>query len=141
MDVLSEMVIGAAIRVHRRLGPGLLESIYRACLAHEIRREGHLVEVEQPVRLHYDDLEFEVGFRLDLVVDGELPIELKACERILEVHEAQLLSYLRLGRFKRGLLINFHVPRLTQGIRRISNGWLDDPDESLRPSASSAPLR
>lgn len=120
-DPLSHAVIGAAIEVHRGLGPGLLESVYETCLAHELRKRS--VQFERAVQLpvYYDGLPMDTHFRLDLVVDRRLVVELKSVERLLPVHRAQLLTYLRLGGFRRGLLLNFNVSRLPGGVVRIAN--------------------
>ncbi len=116
---LTERVIGAAIRVHKVLGPGLLESAYQGCLAHELRLGGLTVEREREVPVNYKGLMLQPAFRVDLVVEEQVLIEVKAVERIHPIHEAQLLTYLRVGGFKTGLLINFNVPVLKDGLRRI----------------------
>ena len=118
---LSGQVINAALRVHTKLGPGLLESAYEACLAYELRSRGFDVLVQVPVPLVYFDLRIEAAYRLDLLVESRLIIELKTVASILPLHEAQLLSYLKLSECQLGLLINFHVPRLRDGIKRIVN--------------------
>lgn len=118
---ITEKIIGAAIEVHRHLGPGLLESDYEAALAYEIAQAGLAVERQRPVPVAYKGLKFEEGDRLDLLVAGNVVVELKCVDAILPIHEAQLLSYLKLTGFKVGLLINFKVPVLKQGIKRISN--------------------
>ncbi len=114
----TELVIGAAIKVHRALGPGLLESVYETCLAHEIVRSGLSLQRQVQVPIVYDECRIDAGFRIDLLVAGEVIVELKAVERILPIHEAQLMTYLRLARKKVGLLINFNVIKLTDGIMR-----------------------
>jgi GxxExxY protein len=120
-DPVSHVVIGAAIAVHRGLGPGLLESVYESCLSHEFRKRGIRFEraVHLPVR--YDGIPMDNFFRLDLVVEYTLVVELKSVSELLPVHRAQLLTYLRLGGFPRGLLINFNVRRLAEGIVRMAN--------------------
>lgn len=118
-DALSHQVIGCAIEVHRQLGPGLLESAYRTCLAHEVSTAGLRCEVERPVPIRYKDVELECGFRMDLVVERELVVELKSVEALLPVHTAQLLTYLRLSGLHKGLLINFNSKVLRDGIRRL----------------------
>lgn len=118
---LTEKIIGAAIEVHRHLGPGLLESVYEAALAYELAQSGLKVERQKPVPVSYKGLQFEEGYRLDLLVADEVIVELKCVDSILPVHEAQALSYLKLTGFKVALLINFKVPVLKQGIQRISN--------------------
>jgi GxxExxY protein len=135
LDLLSQSAIGAALHVHSRLGPGLLESAYESCLGLELLRRGHRIETQKRMPITYEGQIIDCGYRIDLLVDDELPLELKACERVLPVHEAQLLSYLRLGGFSRGLLINFHVPQLTRGIRRIANGWAEPDRKSSADSA------
>lgn len=116
---LSEQVIGAAIEVHRSLGPGLLESAYRSCLVHELRLRGLKVDTEVPVALEYKGLQLSVGYRLDVLVEDLIVVELKTVRSLERVHQAQLLSYLRLARKPVGLLINFHVPVLREGLKRI----------------------
>ncbi len=118
-DPLTDRVIGLAIEVHRALGPGLLESAYVDCLSHEL--SSSKIEYQRQVALpvSYKAIRIESGFRLDLLVQRSLVLEIKAVERILPVHEAQLLTYLKLGGFKTGLLLNFHVAVLKEGIRRM----------------------
>lgn len=123
LNELSRAIIGAAIEVHRRLGPGLLESAYRVCLAYELRKRGFHVEQEQPVPVVYDDVHLECGFRADLIVERQVVVELKAKTAIHPVDEAQTLSHLRLLKLRLGLLINFHEERLVDGVRRIINGY------------------
>lgn len=118
-DTLSRRVIGCAIDVHRQLGPGLLESVYQRCLEYELTQAGTRVEIEQPVRIRYKEIELECGFRIDMVVERELIVELKALESLLPIHEAQLLTYLKLSGLKTGLLINFNNKVLKNGIRRL----------------------
>ncbi len=115
---VSREVIGAAIEVHRALGPGLLESTYEACLVYELRQRD--LEVQQQVALpvHYRGVRLDCGYRIDLLVENSLIIELKAVEKLERIHEAQLLSYLKLSQLKIGLLINFNVEVLRDGIRR-----------------------
>lgn len=120
---LSRDIIGAAIEVHRRLGPGLLESAYRVCLAYELRKRGFQVEQERPVPVVYDEIHLECGFRADLIVERQVVVELKAKTTIHPVDEAQTLSHLRLLKLRLGLLINFHEEKLVDGVRRIINGY------------------
>ncbi len=115
---LTEKIIGAAIEVHRALGPGLLESAYQACLARELTLRGLLFEKEKPLPVIYKDVQLDCGYRLDFVVAQKVILELKAVETLLPVHEAQLLTYLKLTGCRVGLLINFNVPVLIDGIRR-----------------------
>jgi GxxExxY protein len=120
-DALSERVIGCAIEVHRSLGPGLLEAAYEQCLAHELslNRIGFRMQVPMPIT--YKSIHLDCGFRLDLVVEDELLIELKSVEKVLPIHESQLLTYLKLSGLRTGLLINFNERRLVEGIRRYRN--------------------
>ena len=131
---LSHDLIGAAIEVHRELGPGLLESAYQGAYAHELtlRQIPHVCQKVMPVL--YKGVLIETGYRIDILADDRVVVELKAVERLLPIHSAQLLTYLRLGHFPLGLLINFHVRKLTEGLERVSN---DAPNLSA-PSASSA---
>jgi len=112
-------VIDAAIRVHRALGPGLLESAYCACLQYELCKRGLNVQSQVPIPIQYDDVTIEVGYRLDILVEQAVIVELKAVEKLLAIHEAQLLSYLKLTGCHVGLLINFHVVMLKDGIKRM----------------------
>jgi len=121
LNLLSYRVVGAAIRVHRELGPGLLESAYKACLACELIDAGYSVKSEVPLPLVYRGRELKCGYRLDLLVDDSLVVEVKAIERLDRIHAAQLLSYLRLSKRKLGLLLNFNVNRLDDGIKRVVN--------------------
>jgi GxxExxY protein len=118
---ISRQIVDAALKVHKALGPGLLESSYRACLAHELRRRGLRVQEEVPLPIEYEGVRIEVGYRLELLVEGLVVTELKTVRRIIPIHEAQLLSHLKLGRYRLGLLINFHVKLLRDGIRRFAN--------------------
>lgn len=118
---ITEVIIGAAIEVHRHLGPGMLESVYEMALAYELAQRGHQVVRQKPVPVAYKGLRFEESFRLDLLVSGAVIVELKCVDAVLPIHEAQLLSYLKLTGLKTGLLINFKVPVLKQGLKRLSN--------------------
>ena len=118
---ITEKIIGAAIEVHRHLGPGLLESVYEAVRAYELAQLRLFVERQKPVPITYKGLSFEEGYRLDLLVAGTVVVELKCVDAILPIHEAQMLSCLKLTGLKVGLLINFKVPVLKQGIKRLSN--------------------
>ena len=123
VNQLTEAIIGAAIEVHKRLGPGLLESAYRICLAYELRKRGFEVVEEKPVPVIYDDVKLECGFRADLIVNGQVVVELKAKSAIHPVDKAQVLSHLRLLNLRFGLLINFHEERVVDGVSRIVNGY------------------
>jgi GxxExxY protein len=120
---LTSAIIGAAIEVHRRLGPGLLESAYRVCLAYELRKRGFDVNEEQPIPVVYDEIKLECGFRADLLVNQQVVVELKAKTVIHPVDKAQTLSHLRLMGLRIGLLINFHEVKLVDGVHRIINGY------------------
>lgn len=118
---LSNIVIGIAIDVHRTLGPGLLENAYKECLFYKLRKEGFLVEKEKVMPLVYEDIKLDCGYRVDLLVENKLVLELKSVEDLNDVHFAQTLTYLKLGKFKLGLLINFNVDLLKHGIKRVVN--------------------
>jgi GxxExxY protein len=122
INQVTGAVIDAAMRVHSLLGPGLLESAYDACLAHELRRSGFRVDTQVGLPVVYDGEKLDLGYRIDLLVDGLVIVEVKCVEAIHPVHEAQLLSYLRLSGKNVGLLINFHVARLRDGIKRMVDG-------------------
>jgi GxxExxY protein len=125
LDQISSRIIGAAIEVHRHLGPGLLESAYQTCLAFEVKQFGLKVEEQKPLPVVYKQVKLDCGYRLDMVVEDEVIVEVKAIEKLLPIHEAQLLSYLRLTRKRVGLLMNFHVPVLKNGLKRIVNEFPD----------------
>jgi GxxExxY protein len=118
-DSLTEKLIGGCIEVHRHLGPGLLESAYEECLCHEFRLRGIEFERQKPLPVAYKGTWLDCGYRLDLVVEGRVLLELKAVERLLPVHVAQVLTYLKLTGLKVGLLVNFNLPFLRNGIRRL----------------------
>ncbi len=117
-DDLSNRVIGCAIEVHRELGPGLLESTYEQCLAHELRLNGISFQLQYPQSVEYKGIRLDCGYRIDMLIEDELIIELKAVEEIKGIHVAQLLTYLKLAGIKTGLLINFNVKKLKDGIKR-----------------------
>jgi GxxExxY protein len=121
LNEISRRIIDAAIQVHKKIGPGLLESVYRECLIHELKKRGLKVETEVLVPIIYDGVPLKSPLHLDVLVEGEVIIELKAIEDVLGVHRAQLLSYLRLANKKLGLLLNFNVVLLKHGIHRIVN--------------------
>ena len=116
----SDWVIGACIEVHRYLGPGLLESTYEECVSHELHLRGLRFERQREVPLSYKGIDLACSYRLDLVIDEALILEIKAVERLLPIHQAQLLTYMRLTRISAGLLINFNVPTLKDGLRRLA---------------------
>jgi GxxExxY protein len=121
LNCLSREIIGAAIEVHRHLGPGLLESAYETCLIQELHERNVPIAVQVPLPLSYKGVALEAGYRLDLVVDGCVIVELKAVDHLERVHVAQLMSYLRLSGLPLGLLINFNAAKLVEGVRRIAN--------------------
>ena len=117
---LTGKVIGAAIEVHKALGPGLLESAYEECLSHELTIKRMHIERQKPLPVEYKGVKLDCGYRLDLIVENRIILELKACDSLLPIYDAQLLTYLRLANIKVGLLINFNVPVLKEGIKRLS---------------------
>jgi GxxExxY protein len=119
-DDCSEVLIGACIEVHRHLGPGLLESAYEQCLCHEVSELGLSYERQKALPVRYKGFELQHGYRLDLVVDGQILVEIKAVERLLPVHEAQVITYLRLSGLAVGLLVNFHSAAIKHGLRRLT---------------------
>jgi GxxExxY protein len=121
LNEISRQIVDAAVQVHKNLGPGLLESVYRECLVYELQKRGLRVEVEVQVPIIYDGVPLKSALRLDLLVDGEVIVELKSIEDVLAVHRAQLLSYLKLTNKRLGLLLNFNVPLIKNGIHRIVN--------------------
>jgi len=135
---LTEQVIGAAIDVHRELGPGLLESACEACLVHELGLRGLRVERQKALPLVYRGVRLDCGYRIDLVVENAVIVELKAVERLERVHEAQMLSYLKLSGCHVGLLINFNVRLLKDGVRRFASRDLP-PEDVLRTPADRGP--
>jgi GxxExxY protein len=122
VNEITKAIIGAAIEVHRALGPGLLESAYEECLCRELTLRQIPFERQRSLPIEYKGLRLDCGYRLDLLVSGVVVVELKAVEALLPIHEAQLLTYMRLGGWKVGLLINFNVPVLKRGIRRLVLG-------------------
>ena len=118
-DDISGEIIGAAMKVHSAIGPGLLESAYEACLVHELKKRELSVTTQVPLPVLYDGVIIEVGYRLDILVEDKVIVELKAVDKVSPVHQAQLLSYLKLSGKKLGLLINFNVLHLRDGIKRI----------------------
>ena len=134
LDDITEAIIGAAIEVHKGLGPGLLESAYEECLAHELNLRGIAFERQRTLPVIYKGVSLDCGYRLDFLVERSVVEELKAVEMLQPIHEAQMLTYLKLGGWTVGLLINFNVPALRCGIKRIVRDFKDT-------SAPSAPLR
>lgn len=123
LNDISGTVIEASIRIHRELGPGLLESVYEAVLAHELRKKGFVVEIQKPIPVVWEDVHLEIGFRADVIVNGAVVVEIKSVETIAPVHKKQLRTYLRLMDKQLGLLINFNVELLKDGITRVVNDF------------------
>ena len=121
---IASLIVDSALEVHRELGPGLLESVYENCLLYELRKRMLEVKQQQPVPVIYKETQLELGFRLDLWVEEKVIIEVKSVESLNDVHLAQVLTYLKLTNNKLGLLINFNVPLIKQGIKRVINGYL-----------------
>lgn len=119
---LSSKIIGLAIEVHTILGPGLLESAYKECLYYKIGKSGLYVEKEKPMPLIFEEVKLECGYRIDLLAENKLVIEIKSVEALNDVHLAQTLTYMKLGNYKLGLLLNFNVVKLKDGIKRVVNG-------------------
>ena len=129
---ISKIVIGFAIEVHKALGPGLLENTYQECLYYKLKKEGLKVEKEKPMPVIFEEVKLECGYRIDLLVEDKVVIELKSVEVLNDVHVAQTLTYMKLGGYKLGLLINFNVPLLKYGVRRVVDK-LQVLDKTLRP--------
>jgi len=125
LNRITQTIIGAAIEVHKHLGPGLLESAYEACIAFELAERGLQVEQQKPLPLLYKKVRLDCGYRLDMMVEEKVIVEIKAVDKLLPIHEAQLLSYLKLTKCKTGLLINFNVQKLVNGIIRVVNNFPD----------------
>jgi GxxExxY protein len=126
INELSQKVIGMAIEVHSALGPGLLENVYKECLFYKLNKESLLVEKEKPMPVSFENVELDCGYRIDLLVENKLVIEVKSIKKLNDIHLAQTLTYLRLGKFKLGLLINFNEKMLINGIKRVVNGLEDE---------------
>lgn len=134
VNKITEAIIGAAIAVHREIGPGLLESTYEACLAYELIERGMRVERQKALPVKYRGVNLDCGYRIDLWVENQVIVELKAIERIDPIHEAQLLSYLKLSGSPVGLLINFNVIQLKPGIHRLVNNFIEESPQRPRRS-------
>jgi GxxExxY protein len=119
---IANKIIGAGIEVHRALGPGLLESAYQECLFYKISKSGLLIEKEKPMPVVFEEVKLNCGYRIDLLVENKVVIEIKSVEALHDVHLAQTLTYMKLGNYKLGLLMNFNVVMLKNGIKRIANG-------------------
>ncbi len=121
---ISQIVFEAGLRVHRNLGPGLLESAYEECLYHELLKTGLYIEKQKPMPLIYDEVKLDVGYRLDFLLEGKVVVEIKSVEALNDIHLAQVLTYLKLSQCKLGLLINFNTILFKNGIKRVINGKL-----------------
>lgn len=120
---ITEIIIGSAIKVHKELGPGLLESSYKECLFYELNKSGLLTEKEKPLPLIYEEVKMDCGYRLDLISGNKVITEVKSVDALNDIHLAQLLTYLKLSNCKVGLLINFNVLKLTNGLKRVVNNY------------------
>lgn len=118
---LSNKIIGEAIKVHSQLGPGLLESVYEECLSYKLIKTGIYIERQKPIPLIFEEVRMECGFRCDILVESKVIIEVKSCEALNDIHLAQVLTYLKLSGVKLGLLMNFNVLKLKEGIKRVVN--------------------
>ncbi len=123
LNDITESIIGAAIEIHKEIGPGLLESIYQKCLVYELKLRGLNIETEVPISIQYKGLELKDACRADMIVENKVIVELKAVENIHPVYTAQLLSYLKMSSLSLGLLINFNVSRLADGVKRVVNNY------------------
>jgi GxxExxY protein len=136
-NAIAKEIVDAAFRIHTALGPGLLESVYQAVLVYELERRGLRTVAEQPIPVVYDDVQIATGFRADMVVEDKVIVEVKSVEVLASVHKEQLLTYLRLADKRLGLLINFHVVLIKDGITRIVNGLEEEP-HAKSPSRQDA---
>ena len=136
LDLITRRIIGAAIEVHKAVGPGLLESAYQACLAFELRERNLKVDEQVPLPLLYKEVKLDCGYRIDLIVEDAVIVEIKAVEHLAPIHEAQLLSYLRLTHKTVGLLINFHSRVLKEGLKRIVNEFPDSASSAFSAVSS-----
>jgi GxxExxY protein len=141
INQLTERVIGACIEIHKTLGPGLLESTYEECLCHELRLAGLAFQRQRPLPVAYKGVQLDCGYRLDVVVEDKLLLELKCVEALAPIHDAQLLTYLKLSGITVGLLINFNVPVLRHGIKRIVNHYDESSERNERGSGISTDKR
>ncbi|MFM9842998.1 MAG: GxxExxY protein [Dongiaceae bacterium] len=139
LDRITAEIVDAAVKLHRALGPGLLESVYAAVLTRDLERQDLAVEGQKPVSFDYDGLRFSEGFRVDLLVGSQVVVEIKSVEGLLPVHHKQLLTYLRLMNLPVGLLINFGAPTMKEGLRRIVNGFEPSGSSALRINRETLP--
>jgi len=133
INKLTEKIIGLAIKVHKNLGPGFLESVYQAALAYELQKAGITFKKEKNLPVHYADIVIEKGFRCDFLIDNQLVVECKAVNKMTNIDQAQLLNYLKISKLQVGLLINFNVPILKDGLKRIVNNYKGKTPRSQRP--------
>jgi GxxExxY protein len=124
---IARLVVDASVKVHSKLGPGLLESVYETVLAKDLGRRGLIVMRQVPIPIQYDEIEFDEGFRADIIVEGKVILELKSVEQLAKVHYKQLFTYLKLADKRLGLLLNFGADLMKEGIKRIANGMHDNP--------------
>ena len=129
---IAHRIVGLALEVHKALGPGLLESAYKECLAFKIRQAGLLIEKEKPMPLVFEEVKLDCGYRIDILVENKVVIEVKSVEALNDVHLAQTLTYMKLGDYRLGLLINFNVALLKQGIKRVINGTLENKEKPVK---------
>ena len=122
-NAIAGEIVDAAMKVHTRLGAGLLEAVYQACLTYELGKRGLTVKREVPMPVQYDDITLDIGYRIDLLINDAIVVELKSVERLVPLHSAQLLSYLRLGHYHLGLLLNFNTVHMRDGVKRVINGY------------------
>ena len=120
IDKLTEKIIKCAMDVHSALGPGLLENAYKECLFYKLCKEGFYVEKEKPLPLIFEDVKLDCGYRIDLLIENSVVIEIKSVKKIEDIHMAQILTYMKLGKYKTGLLLNFNVSSLKDGIKRVA---------------------
>lgn len=123
LNFITQKIIGAALEIHRNLGPGLFESVYEECLCYELELQNINFERQKYIPVFYKEKTFETGFRADILVENKIVVELKSVEALLAIHEVQVLNYLKLSQLQVGLLINFNVPVLKQGIKRVVNNF------------------
>lgn len=121
---IANKIVGSALDVHRALGPGLLESAYKECLAYKLQKAGLAIEKEKPIPLIFEEVKLDCGYRIDILVEKQVVIEIKSVDGLNDVHLAQILTYMRLGNYKLGLLMNFNISLLKHGIKRVINGCL-----------------
>ena len=125
-EEIASIIVDSAIAVHKTLGPGLLESAYQACLVYELNKRGLSIEVQKPLPIIYKSIKLDAGYRIDILVENKIIIELKAVEALNDLHLAQVITYLRLSDNRLGFLINFNVKLLKQGLRRVVNNYKPD---------------